>query len=455
MAHFDYDLFIIGAGSGGVRAARIASKYGAKIAMAEDSRLGGTCVNLGCIPKKLLVYASHFADNFEDAQGYGWTVGETQFDWPKLIANKNTEIDRISGFYKETLDNAGVNLFRERAVLTSPHTVRLESSGQEISAQHILVAVGSTAFKPDIPGQDLAITSNEAFYLETLPHSITIVGGGYIAVEFAGIFNGLGVPTTLVYRREKILRGFDHDMRATLQDEMQQRGVSLHLNADPVEIMKTDEKYRVTLNNGSIFETDLVMYATGRVPNTKNLGLETAGVALGERGKILVDDYYKSSVDSIYAVGDVIDRFTLTPLAIREAMIFAEHVFNNGTKKLDYSVIPTAVFSQPEIGVVGLTEDEARQTFEMIDIYKSNFRELKHTMSGRQTRMLMKLIVDGKTDRVLGCHIIGEAAAEIVQLMATAITLGAKKTDLDQTIALHPSTAEELVTMKEKWTPST
>lgn len=453
MTHFDYDFFVIGAGSGGVRASRMASSYGAKVGIAEEAQLGGTCVNLGCIPKKLFVHASHFGESFEDARGFGWSASDVQFDWQTLVKHKDREILRINGVYQNILKSSGVTIYSERAVLEDAHTIRLTSSNTKICAKYILIAPGSKAYFPDIPGIDFAITSNEAFHLESLPKSIAIVGGGYIAVEFAGIFNGLGVKTNLIYRGPHILRGFDHDMRLKAEEEMRTRGIEIILNANPVQISQDKSDYEVSLDTGTTLKTDMVMYATGRVPNTKNLGLESADVKLGKRGEILVNTYYQSSVDSIYAVGDVIDRITLTPTAIREGAAVAETLFNNTPKTVDYQNIPTAVFSQPEIGVVGLTEEEARAQFDHIDIYKSDFRPLKHIISERKTRMMMKLIVNGQTNHVLGCHMIGEASAEIVQLAATAIRMGATKADFDETIALHPSSAEELVTMRQKWVP--
>ncbi|MEM7619932.1 MAG: glutathione-disulfide reductase [Pseudomonadota bacterium] len=454
MTQFDYDLMIIGAGSGGVRAARMAASYGAKVAIAEDSDLGGTCVNLGCVPKKLFVYASQFSDHFSDSQGFGWSKENPTFDWHTLLKNKNREISRISGAYQNILNTAGAELIRERAVFENPHTIKLLASGKTLRAKHILVAPGSKPFVPDIPGKELAITSNDAFHLDTLPASIVIVGGGYIAVEFACIFHGLGVETTLLYRGEKILRGFDEDMRDKLQEEMNNRGISLHLNTNPTQLSQQDGKYHVALNTGTTLTTDLVMYATGRIPNTQNLGLEKVGVALGRKGEILVDDYYKTSVDHIYAVGDVIDRIALTPVALREGAAVAETLFNNTPTQLNYNSIPTAVFSQPEIGVVGLTEAQAREKYKSIDIYKSDFRPLKYIIADRNTKMLMKLIVDGESKKILGCHMIGDAAAEIVQIVATVIRMGGTKTDLDETVALHPSSSEELVTMKQKWSPA-
>lgn len=451
---YDYDLFVIGAGSGGVRAARISAGFGAKVAIAEEYRVGGTCVIRGCVPKKLFVYASHYANEMEDAAGFGWTVGERSFDWATLIANKDKEIDRLNGIYIQNLEKSGVKLIQSRAVLVDAHTVRLEKDGSTVTADKILIATGAAPFIPELPGSEHTISSNEAFHLPKLPKSIMIVGGGYIAVEFAGIFNGLGVDVALTYRGEKILRGFDEDMRNGLAEALVDQGIEMHLGANPTRIDKDGESYTVTFEDGRTFKTDLVMYATGRNPNTQGLGLENVGIAIGGKGEIIVDEYSRSSSDNIYAVGDVTDRVNLTPVAITEGMAFAATVFNNNPTPVDHEMIPTAVFSQPEIGTVGMTEEQARAASANIDIYKSRFRPMKHTLSGRNEYMIMKLIVDGNSDRVLGCHILGDDGAEIVQMLAVAMRMGATKADLDQTMALHPSAAEELVTMREKWQPS-
>lgn len=454
MSEFDYDLFVIGAGSGGVRGARMAASYGAKVAVAEEYRVGGTCVIRGCVPKKLFVYASRFGGEFEDAAGFGWDVRDKSFDWKTLIANKDREIDRLNGIYIRNLNASGVEIIDDRAVLTGPNSVRLVKEDREVSAKTILVAVGAWPFKPDIPGVEHAITSNEAFHLETLPEKMTIVGAGYIAVEFAGIFNGLGVDVSLLYRGPQILRGFDDDLRDGLAEEMCKRGVDVRVNTDLTAIEKADGGYHLTLGNGDTLETGLVMYATGRNPNTEALGLETAGVELGWNGHIVVDEYSRTSVDSIYAVGDVTDRAALTPVAIREGAAFAETVFNDNPVAVDHSCIPTAVFSEPEIGTVGLTEAEAREKHPKLDIYKSSFRPMKHTLSGRDEKMVMKLLVDAESDCVVGCHILGTDAGEMAQVLAIAMRMGATKADFDATMALHPSAAEELVTMRDKWQPS-
>lgn len=451
---YDYDLFVIGAGSGGVRASRIAASHGAKVAVAEEYRVGGTCVIRGCVPKKLFVYASHFAEDFEDAAGYGWTVGETSFSWAKLIENKDKEIDRLNGIYIRNLERAGVAIIPSRAILKDAHTVHLVAEGRDVTADKILIATGATPFKPHVvPGIEHAITSNEAFHLEELPKHITVVGGGYIAVEFAGIFNGLGVETTLLYRRDLILRGFDDDLRSGLMEEMRKKGVDLRTNADIASIERKGKVLHATLKDGSVLETGAIMYATGRVPNSRGLGLEELGVEIRRNDAIAVDPYSQTSVPNIYAVGDVTDRAALTPIAIREGQAFAETVFNDNPIAVDHSVIPTAVFSQPELGTVGLTEYAAREKFEAIDIYKTSFRPMKHTMTGREEKTFMKLVVDAGTDRVLGVHLMGPGSGEIIQAVGIAVTMGATKKQFDATVAVHPTAAEELVTLKEKWVP--
>jgi glutathione reductase (NADPH) len=452
MSGFDYDLFVIGAGSGGVRAARIAARYGAKVAVAEEYRVGGTCVIRGCVPKKLFVYASKFAEEFEDAMGFGWTTDKVSFDWSTLVENKDKEIDRLNKAYIRNLEGAGAELILERATVEEPNTVRL-ASGRKVTARYILVATGATPFVPrHLPGHELAITSNEAFHLERLPSRIVIVGGGYIAVEFAGIFSGLGVETVLVYRGEQILRGFDDDIRNHLAAEMKKKGIELRTQADVAAIERSGTGVRVTLNDGASFGAGEIMFATGRIPNVMDLGLDKVGVELTPHYAVKVDAYSRSTVPSIYAVGDVTNRANLTPVAIREGHAFADTVFGGKDVKVDHSLIPTAVFSQPEIGTVGLTETQAREQFRALDIYKSSFRPMKHTLSGRDERMLMKLVVDGETDRVLGCHICGPDAGEMAQLLGISLRLGAKKSDFDATMAVHPTAAEELVTMREKWT---
>ena len=444
---FDYDLFVIGAGSGGVRAARMSASHGAKVAIAEEHRVGGTCVIRGCVPKKLFVYASHFSEEFEDAAGFGWEVGQSSFDWSKLVANKDTEIDRLNKIYMRNLEASGVEILNGRAVFKDTHTVVLD--GREITANYILIAVGATPFMPQIEGIEHAISSNEAFYLKGFPSDITIVGGGYIAVEFAGIFNGLGANVTLVYRGEEILRGFDGDIRTHVQEEMVKKGIDVQTQNDVTSIKKVGKGFEVTFNNGTRRETSCVMYATGRVPYVQGLGLDTVDVELGSKGEIKVDAYSQTSVDNIYAVGDVTDRSQLTPIAIREGAAFAETVFNNTPLAVDHSNIPTAVFSQPPVGTVGMTEEEARDNKFDVDIYKSVFRPMKHTLSGRDEKTLMKLVVDRKTDKVLGLHIVGPDSGEMIQAFGIAVKMGATKSQFDATVAVHPTAAEELVTMKQ------
>lgn len=451
MTAFDYDLFIIGAGSGGVRAARVAGKLGAKVAVAEEYRVGGTCVIRGCTPKKLLVYASRFAEEFEDAVGYGWTSEKVSFDWPTLIENKDREIDRLNKAYIKGLDNAGADLILERAVLAGPNTVEL-ASGRKVTARHILIATGATPFVPHhLPGRELAITSNEAFNLERLPRRIVIVGGGYIAVEFAGIFNGLGVETVIVYRGEQILRGFDDDLRNHLATEMEKKGVEIRTGADVARLERSGDGVRVTLEDGSAFGAGQVMFATGRIPNSLGLGLENVGITPTPHGAIPVNEYSQTEVASIHAVGDVTNRVNLTPVAIREGHAFADTVFGGKPTMVNHGLVPTAVFSQPELGTVGMTEEKARATHKAIDIYKTTFKPMKNTLSGRDERMLMKLVVDGETDKVLGCHIAGPDAGEMAQLLGIALTCGATKAQFDATLAIHPTAAEELVTMRKKW----
>ena len=451
---WDYDLFVIGAGSGGVRAARIAAQHGASVAIAEEDRVGGTCVIRGCIPKKLFVYASAFREAFEDAEGYGWTVAKPAFDWPTLMANKDREIDRLNKLYIRNMEAYGAKLMPVRAELEDAHTIRL-ADGTRVTAETILIATGALpSLNLAVPGDHLAITSNEAFHLPELPRRIVIAGGGYIAVEFAGIFNGLGVETTLVYRRGMILRGFDDDIRAALTEEMTKKGIRIITDTVFTRLDKTDDGIAVTLTSGEVLTVDQAMAAIGRYPNTSGLGLERAGVACNEVGAVKVDSYSQSSVDNIYAVGDVTDRVNLTPVAIREGHAFADTVFGGRPTAVDHDDIPTAVFSQPEIGTVGLTEAGARKRLGHVDIYKSEFRPLKHTLTGRDEKMLMKLVVDGESDRVLGCHICGPDAGEMAQLLGIAVKMGATKADFDATMAVHPTAAEELVTMRRKWRPA-
>jgi glutathione reductase (NADPH) len=454
MTQYDFDLFVIGGGSGGVRAARIVAGYGARVAIAEEFRFGGTCVIRGCVPKKLLVYASRFADDFNDARGFGWSFDDPDFDWPSLIAAKDKEIARLEGLYRGNLQRSGVTIFDDRAVLTGPNSVRLVADGKAITAGKILIATGA---KPNIdaalPGIEHVITSNEAFDLKELPERITIAGGGYIAVEFASIFNGLGSDVTLLYRGEKILRGFDEDMRDGLTAAMTARGIHVITNDVFTEIERTPDGLAGTLKSGETIEADQIMFAIGRSPNTSDLGLADAGVHTGVAGEVMVDEANQTNVPSIYAVGDVTDRVSLTPVAIREGHAFADSVFGGKPWVVDYATIPTAVFSSPEIGTVGLSEIEARSGGRAVDIYKSSFRPMKVILAGRDERTLMKLVVDAATNVVLGVHVFGPDAAEIVQMAAIALRLKATKADFDQTMALHPSAAEELVTMRDKWVP--
>jgi len=443
---FYYDLLVIGAGSGGVRAARMAATYGAKVAIIEEFRVGGTCVIRGCVPKKLYVYASRFADQFDLASSFGWQV-DASFDWPTLVAAKEKEITRLESAYTANLEKPGVEIIRERAVVTGPNSIRLLGSGKELSAERLLIATGGHPHLPNIPGAGFGITSNEAFDLPVLPKTILIEGGGYIAVEFATIFAGLGVDTTLIYRGERVLRGFDEDMRIGLEAGLTNRGVRLIYQTTIASLSKMGDAVQATLSDGVSAPFDAVMFATGRRANTKGLGLETAGVNLNEDGSIAVDAYSQSSAPSIYAVGDVTGRAQLTPVAIREGWYFAETVYNNKKLAVDHSVIPTAVFSEPEIGVVGLTETEAA-THGDVDVYLARFRPMQNTLSTRTDRMILKLITEKDEGRVLGVHILGPSAAEMIQLVGVAFGMGATKADFDRTIALHPTAAEELVTFK-------
>jgi glutathione reductase (NADPH) len=452
MAQYDYDLFTIGAGSGGVRASRVSASFGAKAAVAEERYLGGTCVNVGCIPKKLLVYASHYSEDFDDAGGYGWTVGGRRVDWARLIANKNKEISRLNGVYRKLLQDSGVTIIDGRVEIVDPHTVVVD--GWRITAKYILLAVGSWPVVPKIPGSEHAITSNEAFYLPTLPDKVIIVGGGYIGVEFAGIFHGLGARTCQLYRGELFLRGFDDDIRRTLAEEMRKRGIDLRFNSDISKIEKTGSILRATLNDGQVIEASHIMYATGRLPMTRDLGLERAGVKLKDNGAVVVDEYSKSSVDGIYAIGDCTDRLMLTPVAIAEGMAVANTLFNRKPVKPCYENVPTAVFSTPNCGTVGLTERQARQRNYQVDIYRTSFRPLKHTLTGRDETTMMKLVVDQVTDKVLGCHMVGPDAGEIIQGLAVALNCGATKAQFDATVGIHPTAAEEFVTLRSKVQPA-
>ncbi|MFP3921544.1 MAG: glutathione-disulfide reductase [Dichotomicrobium sp.] len=453
MSEYDYDLFVIGAGSGGVRAARLAAQLGKRVGIAEEDRVGGTCVIRGCVPKKLLVYAGQFGKAIEDAAGFGWSVEGKSFDWPTLIANKDREIDRLNAAYIRNLERAGAELFHSRAEMTGPHTIRLAGDGREVTAGTVLIATGGRPFVPDVPGKEHAITSDEAFHLDHLPGRIVIVGGGYIGIEFAGIFNALGSKVTLVYRGEQILRGFDDDLRTGIMEQMRKNGIELCLCADVEDIRPTGGGLRATCSGGAVYDADVVMFATGRVPNTEGVGLEELGVELGWNGHVIVDEYSRSSVPHIYAVGDVTHRIALTPVAIDEGARFVETVFKDNPTPVDHDYIPTAVFSQPELGTVGLTEAQARERETGIDIYKARFRPMKHTLSGRDEQMLMKLIVDRVSDVVLGVHILGPDAAEMAQIAAIPLRMGATKADFDATMALHPTAAEELVTMHETWQP--
>jgi glutathione reductase (NADPH) len=450
MADYDVDLFVIGGGSGGVRAARIAAEHGARVTVAEEYRLGGTCVIRGCVPKKLLVYASRFRGEFEDAAGFGWSVAQTSFDWPTLIANKDREIARLEAAYGATLARAGVKVVKSRAVLLDAHTVQL-ADGQRVRAAYVLIATGGAPSYGDaIPGIEHAISSNEAFHLPELPRRVVVQGGGYIAVEFAGIFAGLGSHVTLVYRGENILRGFDDDVRQHLRVEMEAHGIKVLTGCKVAAIENAGAHYAVQLSSGNRLTADRVMFATGRHPHIAKLGLKEAGVELAGNGGIAVDEYSRTSAPSIYAVGDVTNRINLTPVAIREGHAFADTVFGGKTTAVDHANVPTAVFSDPEVGTVGLTETQARARFLRTDVYKAMFKPLKATLSGRDTAVLMKLVVDGTSDLVVGCHVVGEGAAEMAQLAAVAIKMGATKADFDATMALHPTAAEELVTMRKK-----
>jgi len=450
MADHDVDLFVIGGGSGGVRAARVAAQHGARVMLAEEYRLGGTCVIRGCVPKKLLVYASRFRAEFEDAAGFGWTLAQPSFDWPTLIANKDREIARLEAAYTSTLQKAGVSVVKNRAVLADAHTVAL-ADGKRVRAAKILIATGGTpSYGDKIPGLEHAISSNEAFHLPELPRRVVIQVGGYIAVEFAGIFAGLGAHVTLVYRGENILRGFDDDVRHHVRADMEKHGIKVITGCKVAAIERSGAHFSAQLSGGNHVAADCVMFAVGRAPNIGKLGLHEAGVVLAANGGIAVDEFSRSNVASIYAVGDVTNRVNLTPVAIREGHAFADSVFGGKPTAVDHTNVPTAVFSDPEVGVVGLTEAQARARFARTDIYKAMFKPLKATLSGRDTTVLLKLVVDGMTDRVLGCHVVGEGAAEMIQLAAVAVKMNATKADFDATVALHPTSAEELVTMRTK-----
>ncbi|WP_170587396.1 glutathione-disulfide reductase [Ruegeria arenilitoris] len=445
---FDYDLFVIGGGSGGVRAARVAAgETGAKVALAEEDRYGGTCVIRGCVPKKLMVFASEYAGMVEDARAYGWDIQPGAFDWPQFRGKLHAELDRLEGIYRNILKNNGVETFDQRAKLVDPHTVEL-ADGTRKTAKHILIATGGRPVVPEFPGSDLAITSNEVFHLEKLPETMLIVGGGYIACEFAGIMNGMGVKTTQFYRGAQILRGFDDEARGLICEEMCQNGVDVHLGTNVLEMKKQGDKIWVKATNGSEQLFDVVMYATGRAPNADDLGLEALGVERGRKGQIIVDEYSQTAVPSIYAIGDVTDRVNLTPVAIREGMAFVETVFKGNPTPVDHELIPTAIFTQPEMGTVGLSEEQAAEQ-EPIEVYATSFKPMQKAFAGGTQRVLMKLIVSQATRKVLGCHIVAPGAGEMIQLAGIAVKMGATKEDFDRTVAVHPVMAEELVTMRQ------
>lgn len=446
MSQFDFDLFVIGGGSGGVRAARIAAEHGARVALAEEYRMGGTCVIRGCVPKKLMVYASGYPDQIRDAQQYGWDTRIGGFDWAAFRGKLDAELDRLENAYTSNLARSGATIYAARATLTDPHTVAL-SDGQRVTASHILIATGGWPFVPEFPGSEHVMTSNDVFKLDERPDSLLVVGGGYIACEFAGVFNGLGTKVTQFYRGAQILRGFDEEARGHIADAMQARGVELHLGCNVMEIEPVDGGYRVKATNGMEAVYDKVLYATGRKPNSAGLGLEEIGVEMGRNGEILVDDYSQTNIPSIYAVGDVTDRVNLTPVAIREGHAFADTVFGGTPRKADHDLIPSAVFTQPELGTVGLSEEEARDKGP-IEIYAAAFRPMQTLFAGHDERVLMKLVVCADTRRVLGVHLVGDHAGELIQMVGIAVKMGATKEDFDRTMAVHPTMAEELVTMK-------
>ena len=448
MPSYDFDLFVIGVGSGGVRAARMSANYGARVATAEDKYMGGTCVNVGCVPKKLFVYASHFAEDYEQAEGFGWNKAQPRFNWPVLLKNKNTEISRLNGIYQGLLDNAGVTHFDGRARIVDAHQISI--NGRTVSTDKILIATGAWPVVPDFPGNEFVITSNEAFFLPHLPKRCLVVGGGYIAVEFAGIFRGLGVDTTLSYRSELFLRHFDIDIRQMVRDELLKKDINLEFNSQVETIEKnSDGALKVLFADGSHRETDLVLYATGRAPAVQDFGLENIGVEQRSNGAIIVDDAFRTSESNIFALGDVTDRLQLTPVASEEAMCFASTQYLGQEKIMDYNNVATAVFCQPNVGTVGMTEDEAREVSNELDIYRSRFRAMKHTLSGSDEQSMMKIIVDRTTDKVLGVHMVGPEAGEIIQGISIAMKMGVTKAQFDATVGIHPTTAEEFVTMRE------
>jgi glutathione reductase (NADPH) len=446
MSRYDYDLFTIGAGSGGVRATRWAAAFGARAAIAEERYLGGTCVNVGCIPKKLFSYAAHFHEDFEDAVGYGWRRADPGFDWKTLVANKDQEIARLNSVYQKLLEGSGVEIFSARATMVDPQTV--EVCGRRVTAKHILIATGGWPVKPPIPGAELGFTSNEAFHLPELPRRVVVFGGGYVAVEFASIFNGLGVETTLAYRGERLLKSFDADLGRFLGEQMAAKGIRILYERNIAGIAR-GSPLNSTLTDGMVLESDGVMLATGRTPNTRELGLEAAGVRLADNGAVIVDENFQTSVPSIHAIGDVTDRLLLTPVALAEGMVVADRLFNRGARTIEYENVPTTIFSHPNVGTVGLSESEARERGCNIAIYRTTFTPLKHTLTGRPEKVLMKLVVDRVSERVLGVHMVGPEAGEIIQGFAVALKCGATKRHFDATIGIHPTTAEEFVTMRE------
>jgi glutathione reductase (NADPH) len=446
MSEFDFDLFVIGAGSGGVRAARIAAAHGARVGICEESRVGGTCVIRGCVPKKLLVYASHFAEDFEDAAGFGWETGPAKFSWPRLIRAKDIEIDRLNAVYLRLLSDSGVTLYNGHGSFIDPHTLRV--GDQTITAERVLIATGGAPWKPEIPGIEHAITSDEAFYLEDLPPRVAIVGGGFIACEFAGIFNGLGSQVTQLYRGDAVLRGFDHDVRRVVGTELVRKGIDLKLESDVLSITKADSGLQLALSSGDTLEVDQVMYATGRVPLVRNLRLSEIGLDVKADGRIEVDEFSKTNMDHIYAVGDVTSRVNLTPVALYEGHSFADTVFGGQERPVNHEYVPSAVFSQPPVGTVGFSEEDAVNHFGPVDVYLSEFRPMKNTLSGREEKAMMKLIVERPGQKVVGIHIVGPDAPEIVQGFAIAVKAGLTKELFDCTIGIHPTAAEELVTMR-------
>jgi len=451
MPEYDYDFFVIGGGSGGVRGARIAAALGARVGLAEEKYLGGTCVNVGCVPKKLFSYASHFHEEFEDAAGFGWKVGESTFDWATLRKNKDVEIERLNRIYGRILERVDVEIFPARAVVEGPHSVRI---GQRVvSARHILVAVGGRPWLPKFEGSEHVLVSDDLFALDALPKSLVIAGGGYIACEFASIFTGLGVHVDLVYRGDKLLRGFDEDIRNHLAREMRKKGVHIHFNAAFESVEKTADGVKVHLTDGEHCPAEAALFAVGRRPYVAGLGLDKAGVELAENGAILVDEEFRTTCPSIYAVGDVIDRVQLTPVALAEGMYVARKLFGGPAQQLSYDNIATAVFTHPNVGTVGLSEADAQAKYGKLRLYKSTFKPMKHTLSGRDEKTFMKLIVDDATDRVVGVHMVGPDAGEIIQGIAVALTCGATKAQFDATIGIHPTAAEEFVTMRTEWVP--